>query len=56
LELGAAVPLFQTNTRGYLPYDVAPDGRWLINTVTEEDSASSGSLTVVLNWTAALKK
>jgi serine/threonine protein kinase len=56
LEPGAAVPLFQTNTRGYLPYDVAADGRFLINTVTPEDSAASGSLSVVLNWTEGLKK
>jgi Tol biopolymer transport system component len=56
LEPGVAVPLFQTNTRGALPYDVAADGRFLINTITEEDSAASASLTVVLNWTAGLKK
>ena len=56
LEPGVAVPLFQTNTRGYLPYDVTADGRFLINTVIEEDSAASGSLAVVLNWTAGLKK
>ena len=55
LEPGVAVPLFQTNTRGSLPYDVTADGRFLINTVIE-DSAASGSLTVVLNWTAGLKK
>lgn len=56
LEPGVAVPLFQTNTRGALPYDLAADGRFLINTITEEDLAASGSLTVVLNWTAGLKK
>jgi Tol biopolymer transport system component len=56
LEPGAAVPLFPTNTRGALPYDVAADGRFLVNTITEEDSAASGSLTVVLNWTASLKQ
>jgi len=56
LEPGVAVPLFQTNTRGSLPYDVTADGRFLINTLTDEDSAASASLTVVLNWTAGLKK
>ena len=56
LEPGVAVPLFQTNTRGALPYDVAADGRFLINTITEEDSAASASLMVILNWTAGLKK
>jgi serine/threonine protein kinase len=56
LEPGVAVPLFQTNTRGSLHYDIAADGRFLINTITDEDSAASEFLTVVLNWTAGLKK
>jgi hypothetical protein len=52
-EPGVAVPLFETRTRGYAPYDVAPDGRFLINTV---DTASSALITVVLNWMSGLKK
>jgi len=32
---GAAVALFQTDTRGFFPYDVAADGRFLIGTGTE---------------------
>ena len=56
LGLGVAVSLFETRTRGYTPYDVAPDGRFLINTVTEAAKANSSPITVVLNWTADLKK
>jgi eukaryotic-like serine/threonine-protein kinase len=52
-EPGVAVPLFQTRSRGYSPYDVAADGRFLINTV---DAAVSVPITVVLNWTSGLKK
>jgi eukaryotic-like serine/threonine-protein kinase len=51
-EPGVAVPLFETRTRGYTPYDVAADGRFLINMV---DTTSSAPITVVLNWTSGLK-
>jgi hypothetical protein len=54
-EPGSAVALFETHTRGYVPYDVAADGRFLINTVTE-GVADSSPITVVLNWTAGLRK
>ena len=40
---------------GLVPYDVAPDGRFLINTVPEE-TGKKLSLMVVLNWQAGLKK
>jgi serine/threonine protein kinase/Tol biopolymer transport system component len=53
-EPGVAVPLFETSTVGFTPYDVAPDGRFLINTVME--SGNDSGITVVLNWTAGLKK
>jgi Tol biopolymer transport system component len=52
-EPGVAVPLFETRMRGYAPYDVAADGRFLMNTV---DTTSSASITLILNWTSALKK
>ena len=31
-EPGVPVALFQTHAKGYVPYDVAADGRFLINT------------------------
>jgi hypothetical protein len=55
-EPGVAVPLFETHARGFAPYDVAPDGRFLINTVMENAAANTSPITVVLNWTTGLKK
>ena len=49
-EVGAVKPLFQTRVP-----DVTADGqRFLINTAPEE--AASAPITVVLKWTAGLKK
>jgi len=54
LEPGTPVPLFQSRvyggftTRLRAQYDVAPDGRFLIN-VAVEDTASS-PITLLLNW------
>ena len=63
LDVGAAVPLFEAhllNGPTYGPgfrsqYDVARDGqRFLLNVPL--DDADASSITVVLNWTAGLKK
>jgi hypothetical protein len=59
LEVGVPVPLFRTRIVGIdLPraqYAVAPDGqRFLINVIAED--ATSSPITIVQNWTAALKK
>jgi hypothetical protein len=54
-EPGVAVPLFDTH-RWIRPYDLAPDGRFLIITLMEEGSANTSAITLVLNWTAGLKK
>jgi len=54
-EPGVAVPLFDTNLAGFFPYDVSPDGRLLLNSLSET-SASSVPITVVLNWEAGLTK
>jgi dipeptidyl aminopeptidase/acylaminoacyl peptidase len=60
-EAGAARPLFQTRPREHMSsadlfsYDVSADGqRFLVNTDVGE--ATSPPLTVILNWTAGLKK
>jgi hypothetical protein len=55
-ELGAAIPLFDTHVTGFFPYDVAADGRFLLNTAKEDAAATASPITVVLNWTAGLKK
>jgi Tol biopolymer transport system component len=59
LEVGVPVPLFRTRIVGVdLPraqYAVSPDGqRFLINVIADEATASP--ITIVQNWTAALKK
>jgi len=53
--LGEPIPLFNTLVTGLMPFDVAPDGRFLINTMPA-DATSRSSLTVVVNWFARLEK
>ena len=56
-EIGAVKPLFETHAlNGFRnPYGVSADGqRFLINTIPEQDA--SAPITIVLNWTAGLKK
>jgi hypothetical protein len=53
-EPGVAVPLFELPPLGgFFPYDVAPDGRFLVNAVSDVASARAFPLTIVLNWQAA---
>lgn len=60
-ELGTPTALFRMRTlggprtlQGYRSqYDVAPDGRFLVNTPVDESAGAS--ITVVLNWAAGLK-
>ena len=62
LDVDDAVPLFEAhllngpgNQAGFRhQYDVARDGRFLLNVPLADADASS--ITVVLNWTAGLKK
>ena len=55
-EVGAVKPLFQTRATGLEDrYAVSANGqRFLINSAPEQ--AASVPITVVLNWTAGLKK
>ena len=55
-EPGVPAPLFDTNLTGFFSYDVTVDGRFLVNSISEEDSSSSPPITIVMNWQAALKK
>jgi eukaryotic-like serine/threonine-protein kinase len=61
VEVGAAVPLFATHIGGSVPgpntqqYIVSRDGeRFLMNTINDEVTTSP--ITVILYWTAGLKK
>lgn len=53
---GVAIPLFDTRTVGFFPYDVSADGRFLVNTVTDAAASTSTPVTVVLNWQTGLKR
>ena len=55
-SVGPPKALFQTLARytGNVAYDVAPDGRFLVNTLVGASAAPP--ITVVTNWDAALKK
>jgi serine/threonine protein kinase len=54
-EAGVPKPLFDTRFPSYAAwYDVSKDGRFLIP--AELEQASNAPLTVVVNWTAGLKK
>jgi hypothetical protein len=62
LEFGRAAPLFEASLLGgpnpvasiKQQYDVASDGRFLLNVPVEQ--VSGQSLTVVVNWPAALNR
>ncbi len=56
-EPGIPAPLFDVDAAiGFAPYDVSADGRFLINTPIAADAMTSSPITVILNWTAGLKK
>jgi Tol biopolymer transport system component len=53
---GVAAPLFDIKTTGFFPYDVSPDGRFLIDAVTDSQAAAPTPITIVLNWQTGLTK
>jgi Tol biopolymer transport system component len=57
LQVGVPKTLFQTGVKNTglnsPPYDVAPDGRFLMNVAT---STTNPSITLLVNWPALLKK
>jgi eukaryotic-like serine/threonine-protein kinase len=55
-EPGLAVPLFDVNSPSFFPYDLAPDGRFLVNTPQESGAVDVTPPIVVLNWQSALTK
>ena len=54
-EPGIPAALFEVSVTGFAPYDVAADGRFLVNTPAPSGGDSSTPITVVLNWTAGLR-
>ena len=55
-EPGVAVPLFDTRGTSFFPYDVAADGRFLVNTIGEAPARTTSPVTVVLNWQSGMAK
>jgi hypothetical protein len=55
-EPGIAVPLFETKTVGFFPYDVSPDGRFLLNTPAGAEAPASSPVTILMNWEATLRR
>jgi eukaryotic-like serine/threonine-protein kinase len=55
-EPGNPIPLFETNVTAFSPYDVSPDGRFLLNTVSEGTAPAGSPVTLVLNWQQGLKR
>jgi serine/threonine protein kinase len=55
-EPGLAVPLFETRVASFFPYEVAADGKFLINMPIEAPLATASPVTMVLNWPAAVAK
>ena len=49
-EPGLPVPLFPTQATTFFPYDVTPDGRFLINTLGGSEPETVPPVTVALNW------
>ena len=57
-QVGAVMPLFRTPMTGpRYEYGVSADGqKFLINSTPQQSGAAPAPITVVLNWTAGLKK
>jgi Tol biopolymer transport system component len=55
LEVGQTTPLFNAEMRTVsMPYDVAGDGRFIVN--RSLDAATPAAITLVVNWPASLEK
>ena len=58
VEITSPISMFATEfilSRSFFPFDVSPDGRFLMNAVANP-GATSSPITVVMNWTAGLAK
>jgi eukaryotic-like serine/threonine-protein kinase len=55
-EPGVPVSLFETNVTAFNPYDVSPDGRFLLNTLSGSAAPTASPVTIVLNWQSGLKR
>ena len=55
-RIGAPSRLFDTRPMSYIPFDVMPDGTFIVNSSVENQNTGTTVLRVLLNWQALLKK
>jgi Tol biopolymer transport system component len=55
LQPGSPEALFEVNPIGFTPYDVMPDGRFLVSSVADSAVQQSVPITIVLNWRRLLE-
>ena len=55
LDVGVAKVLFETRHTSYHPYDVFPDGTFIINTLVAGPGSTASAIRVLLNWRSAMK-
>ena len=53
-EVGTPTRLFQTSFRSYVPYDVMPDGNFIVNALVDPSGAETMPIVVMLNWQSLL--
>jgi sugar lactone lactonase YvrE len=50
LQPGTPEPLFEINPVGFTPFDVMPDGRFLVTSVADQGIQQGAPITILLNW------
>ncbi len=55
-QVGTAVRLFDIKTSSYIPYDVMPDGSFVVSMLLASPGGAASPLRVLLNWSALLRK
>ena len=55
-RIGTPSRLFDTRPMIYIPFDVMPDGTFIVNSSVENQNTGTTVLRVLLNWQALLKK
>jgi hypothetical protein len=56
VEVGSPTRLFDIQLKAALPYDVLPDGTFIVNRRVDTGPAQATPLRVVVNWTALLRR
>jgi Tol biopolymer transport system component len=54
--VGVPVKLFEFRPNSFVPYDVMPDGSFIVNVQTESAQPVPAALRVMVNWEAMLSK